>query len=623
MILNKKVIGISFQTFPHPKSLHKLNIPINGVLINMCFNPKGLSRGRKKRRRGISVEKSKKAVQNFAVGLLFFLGIKNILVSLPLKATQAFGHFYKTAIHPNGIVVHHTLSFLLGLLMLLLVYRLYKRVRLAWIFEVSALSITVILQLWRYHRFTVPIVIIELFVLIVLCISEQDFQRKSDPITVKKALGFIAVSVILLLINATVGVYLMKGHFKNIFDLGDALVSSVKLLILLDTNIIQATGKGAELYIISLISINWVCILSFMFLLLKPLIYTPIVTKHDRDQVRKLALTYGENPVSYLALENDKKFFFSSKVNGVCAYTIVNDVFIISGDVLCKTEDVKTFLFELLAYCNQNAYQIMLINVTDQFRNLYLAAGFCIVKYGEDACFELKNYNLSGGRVAKVRAAINHATKAGIIVTEYKPLSERNESIERQIHQITSEWLKRKGGYEMHFTMGGTGLSDPLDRRYFYAYDNNGAILGFVVFLPYLNGYLADVTRRKNDAPQGVLEKIIYEAFMQFKKEGITWGNMGLSPLYNVADTDKSTMTEKLFNYIYENLNNSYGFKQLHHAKEKYAPTHWIPRYLAYYPSSFSPKLAYVLVRCQIKQGLLQVLIGEVLPQKEKKKLSK
>lgn len=128
-------------------------------------------------------------------------------------------------------------------------------------------------------------------------------------------------------------------------------------------------------------------------------------------------------------------------------------------------------------------------------------------------------------------------------------------------------------------------------------------MLGFVVFLPYLNGYLADVTRRKNDAPQGVLEKIIYEAFMQFKEEGVAWGNMGLSPLYNVADHDKSTMTEKLFNYIYENLNNGYGFKQLHHAKEKYAPTHWIPRYLAYYPYPFSPKFAYALVRCQIKEG--------------------
>ena len=562
------------------------------------------------------MKNSKNVIQNLAVGLLILLGIKNILVAIPFKATQRFDHFYKIFIHPNEAVLHHTVSFLLGLLMLLLARQLYKRVRLAWMVEVGALALTLLFQLWRYHRFVIPIVIIELFVLIVLCVSQQDFHRKSDPLTVKKALGFISVSLILLLINATVGVYMMKGHLQNIHDVSDALISSVKLLVLLDTNVVQTTSKVAELYITSLIIINWVCILSFVFLLLKPLIYNPIITKYDRERVRGMTLAYGQNPVSYLALESDKRFFFARKVNGCCAYTIVNDVFIISGDVLCKPEDAKTLLLELIAYCNQNAYQIMLINVTDQFRDLYVEAGFSVVKYGEDACFELKNYTLAGGKVAKVRAAINHATKAGIKVIEYKPLTEKSDVIERQVQQITTEWLNHKGGYEMHFTMGGTGLADPLDRRYFYACDEEGKILGFVVFLPYLDGYLADVTRRRNDAPQGVLEKIIYEAFMQFKEGGTTWGNMGLSPLYNVADHDKSSMTERLFNYIYENLNSSYGFKQLHHAKEKYAPTHWVPRYLAYYPSPFSPKLAYALVRCQIKKGLLQVLLGELLPQR-------
>ena len=183
---------------------------------------------------------------------------------------------------------------------------------------------------------------------------------------------------------------------------------------------------------------------------------------------------------------------------------------------------------------------------------------------------------------------------------------------------ITEEWLKTKGGYEMQFTIGGTGLWEPLDRRYFYACDENGLILGFVVFLPYEDAYLADVTRRRNDAPQGVLEKIIYESFMQLKDEGIHWGNMGLSPLYNIADKDKSTFTEKLFAYIYENMNESYGFQKLHHAKEKYAPTHWIPRYLAFYPKPFSPRLALALVRCQNKTGISKIVLSEVFKKGDK-----
>lgn len=565
------------------------------------------------------MKKSKQIIQNFVIFLLVLLGIKNLLAGLPLRATQFFTHIYIKVIHPQAAVFHHTLSFLLGLLILLLAHRLYKRIRLAWIIEVVALILTVVLQIWKYHSFTVPIVILELFILLVLCFSYKDFQRKSDPITVKKSLGFIMVSVILLLINSTVGLYMIKGHFRNIHDVGDALANSVKLLVFLDTNVIQAKGKAAELYVASLIAINWVCIIASALLLLKPLVYDPVITKHDRERVRRLTVMYGQNPVSYLALENDKKYFFGSQVEGVCAYTVVQDVFIISGDIICQSDDALLFLHEILDYCKKNIYQILLINITDQFQKLYETVGLTVVKYGEDACFELADYNLSGGKVAKVRAAINHASKAGIEVKEYSPLATRNEEIEWQLQQITSEWLEHKGGYELHFTMGGTGLSDPLDRRYFYACDMNGVILGFVVFLPYTGGYLADVTRRKNNAPQGVLEKIIYDAFMQFKEEGIIWGNMGLSPLYNVADSDKATLTEKLFNYIYENLNNSYGFKNLHHAKEKYAPTHWIPRYLAYYPRPFSPKLAYALVRCQIKKGVFNMLLEELLPNRKEK----
>ncbi|HHV08792.1 MAG TPA: DUF2156 domain-containing protein [Clostridiales bacterium] len=404
----------------------------------------------------------------------------------------------------------------------------------------------------------------------------------------------------------------MRGSFRNIHDILDALWRSVQLLIFIDTNVIQSTSRAARLYTVVLVFINWTFIFASAVLLLKPLVYTPLVTRRDRGRVRSLVKKYGQNTIAYLALEHDKKYLFGIQVEGVCAYTVTGEVFVVCGDPIVKAEDARIFLQEILHFCGQNAYQLLLINVTGQFYDLYNEQGFGTVKFGEDAAFYLPEYNLAGGKIAKVRAAINHATKAGIIVSEYNPAAGRDLGIEKQIDGITSEWLKTKGGYEMHFMLGGTGLPEPLDRRYFIARDEAGTVLGFVVFLPYTDGYLADVTRRRSDAPQGVLEKIIYEAFMTFKEEGIKWGNLGMSPLYNVADSEKAKLPEKLFSYIYKNLNSSYGFQQLHHAKEKYAPTHWQPRYLAYFPKPFSPKLAYALIRCQIKEGAWQIVKGEL-----------
>ncbi len=554
----------------------------------------------------------KKITQNIAILLLVFMSLKNLLAALPLKFAHQFTQFYNTMIDPHVVAAHHMLSFLLGLLMLLMAYRLYKRIRTAWLVEIIVVTASLILQLGRHYSFTLPVVMIELFVLIVLSLSYKDFNRTADRMTVKKAFGFIAVSFALVLANAVFGTLLFREHLRNVHDFYDAVINSVKLLIFMDPNVFIAANKIGRVYVNSLILLNWFCIACSLVLLLEPLVYSPVSQKHEQKLLRNLVLRYGQNPMSYLAMEKDKRYFFGSKVRGVCAYQLVRKVFVACGDLICREKDAFSFLNEILSFCNQNGYHIIFLNITDHYRELYQAAGFGVVKYGEDACFRLAEYNLAGGKIAKVRAAVNHATKAGITVEEYCPVQKRDAEIERQIREISEEWLALKEIGEMKFMLGGIGLDNPMDRRYFYAKDAGGKLLGFVVFLPYRAGkaYLADVTRRRKDAPQGVLEKIIYEAFMKMKEEGVLWGNLGLSPLYRVAEGDRAALTEKLFEYIYENMNSIYHFKALHHAKEKYAPTDWKPRYLAYRPKIFLPNFAYAVVRVQMPCGVTKMLFS-------------
>jgi len=97
---------------------------------------------------------------------------------------------------------------------------------------------------------------------------------------------------------------------------------------------------------------------------------------------------------------------------------------------------------------------------------------------------------------------------------------------------------------------------------------------------------------------------------MTFKEEGVEWGNMGLVPLANVREENtKAKITTRLFEFVYENLNDAYGFKPLHHAKDKYAPTHWMSRYLVYYPRIFTPQIAYAIVKIQNPKGLKDYIL--------------
>ena len=92
---------------------------------------------------------------------------------------------------------------------------------------------------------------------------------------------------------------------------------------------------------------------------------------------------------------------------------------------------------------------------------------------------------------------INHATKAGVTVHEYKVLEKRDPALDREFDRITDEWLDGKKSGMLQFTMGTVGLEDPMDKRYFYALDSGGKMVAFIVFVPFLgkNGYMADVTR--------------------------------------------------------------------------------------------------------------------------------
>lgn len=199
-----------------------------------------------------------------------------------------------------------------------------------------------------------------------------------------------------------------------------------------------------------------------------------------------------------------------------------------------------------------------------------------------------------------MRMNINHAAKAGVTVSEHRPLEKRDPEIEQAFDRVTDEWLGQKKSSLLSFTMGTAGLENPMGKRYFYARDKDNQIVAFIVFVPFLgkDGYMADVTRHGNGAPGGVMETIIYEAFQVFKNEGIHYGSLGVAPFAGLDD-EKAEPVEKLLRFVYDHLNECYGFKDLYRAKEKYSPTEWIPAYYIYLPKFPTPDMFYAVVKIQ------------------------
>jgi phosphatidylglycerol lysyltransferase len=469
------------------------------------------------------------------------------------------------------------------------------------------------LHLLKFHRLSI-IIFIEFLILLVLLLFRKSFHRKANPITLKLGISLSLFSILLVLLNTVISLFLIKRHFSGIATLMDSLKLSIKVLYMMDLSVAEPRSYFAIVFLRSAIILNWAVIISALFLILNPLIYQPLITKNDREKVRQLLKLYGQNPISYVAIEDDKKYFFGSTVQGAIAYTLVGNVAICAGDPLCEEECMTLFLSEFMIYCKQNGLQVCFCQITQRLIGPFKSLGFGVAKYGEECMFDLNKHTLDGSEASRIRQALRRADKLGIKVFEYKPLDERNRDLERQITLASDEWLKSKKSSEMKFMLGSVSLENPLDRRYFIALDTQGDVQGFIVFVPFCGGegYMADVTRRKTKAPFGVMEKLTIESFEIMKKESVKWGSLGLAPLYNVKNDTEASVINNALNYVYENLNSFYGFKTLCQYKKKYVPTSWEPRYLTFYPKMLTPQVAYAIIKSQNPNGVSEYIFSNI-----------
>ena len=133
----------------------------------------------------------------------------------------------------------------------------------------------------------------------------------------------------------------------------------------------------------------------------------PGKTASDLQHARTLLNLYSQNPCSYLTLEDDKILYFGKQVDGVIPYGIVGDTVVVNGDPICKDEDFPKLLDEFKEFCLKSAHKLFILSITDHFLGEYKRQGFGTVKCGEEARFELSDYEISGKKGAKMRMNIN------------------------------------------------------------------------------------------------------------------------------------------------------------------------------------------------------------------------
>lgn len=507
------------------------------------------------------------------------------------------------------------LSTLAGFFLLLLGWGLWKKMRSAWIISFFLLAFTSLLHFYRLGIFSGETLLS--IVMTSILLAEKDyFHRLSHPVYMKLGLTLGAFSVIFPLFYGTLGFFHLKKQFQGINDLSDAFAHTVSLITTWESAAVSPLTKEALYFTWSVIFIGTVCLLTALWLLLRPYLVNPLITRLDRAKVRHLVLEHAHNPISYLAIEKDKKYFFSQQIAGVIAYVQYFDVAVVAGDPICEQKNASLLLNEFTQFCQEQSWDICFTMLTENHLPLLNQLGYKFFKYGEEAMFDLQSYNLQGSKTAKIRQARNHCLRLSLTVKEHFPLLDTNEEINHQIEEVSKQWLKMKKSSELSFLLGSLSLDTPLDRKYFIAQSPEGRVEAFLVCLPFAQGkgYYLDMTRRREDAPTGVMEFLVTEAFTLLKAEGVSYASLGLAPLANLEQStgDEQKFVLRGLELIYEHLNRFYHFKPLYKYKAKYNPSTWQSRYLAYYPPYFNFKIAHAILKAQNPRGIKDFLLHQI-----------
>ena len=126
-------------------------------------------------------------------------------------------------------------------------------------------------------------------------------------------------------------------------------------------------------------------------------------------------------------------------------------------------------------------------------------------------------------------------------------------------------------------------------RRLFAALDQTGIVLAYVSFSPVYgarSGWLHDLSRRRPDAPPGVLELIVVTAIETFLAEQASHLHFGftpftnLSPEYEVAGA--SRVTAHILQFLAKHGSAIYPAASQLAYKEKWGPDLVQPEYIAF-----------------------------------------
>jgi phosphatidylglycerol lysyltransferase len=496
--------------------------------------------------------------------------------------------------------------FLMSVLLFLLASGLSRGKRLAWQITIAGLLLAPILHLGRSVIW--PQALVNLALVGFLFWHRRYFVVKSDPRSLRAALIVCPLLAAALMIFGAVRLHALHKHTWGDHTWMGCVQASGELVITHHTNTQEAITPRAQNLFSILRTGGTVIALSGLVLILRPVLLGRLTRFEHWEKTQKLIAEYGEDSVDPYALLRDKSYFFTSNGRSVVPYVLSGSLAVALASPIGPRGQRPVAIVEFASFCRSQDWEPVFYGIAEESISYYEDAGFSVFKIGEEARIRAEDFHLKGREFQNLRTASNMASKQKIEFSWYDASRQVDEVLERQLAEISRQWLDNKKAREMSFDMGSFSIDDIRQNGAAVAFDSLRHPLGFATWRSFAQGRgrALDLMRSLPGA-RNVMDFVLIQSILHFRARGINDISLGGAPLAN-ADTEPAVRQaeDKMVQFLFENLSRIYGCKSLFEFKRKYRPE-WRGRYVAYHRGAHLPLVGPALVRVHAPGGIWQL----------------
>jgi lysylphosphatidylglycerol synthetase-like protein (DUF2156 family) len=425
------------------------------------------------------------------------------------------------------------------------------------------------------------------------------FLAPSDPPSLRRGEKALALLPAVLVAYGVAGFFILRTQFSQHYGPVTALKDVATRVAFLSPDGIGPLSKRAEWFLASIPLLGWGGLVYSVTILLRGAV-GPRTLPEDRETARAILASHGRGSTSYMTLWDGNSLFFDARRECYIAYRVSSRVAIALGDPVGPEQDWKAVIGAFASFTREKGWDHAFYSSTPRGLAFYRAAGYHVLRIGEDAVIELRGLEFKGKQWQRLRTAMHRAEREGVTFEMYEG-GTVPPSVRSQLDSISEEWVAQKKLPQMGFTQGRMSDVDDPEINVAAAVDGTGRVHAFVDWLPIhgRHGWVIDLMRRRSDAMVGVMDFLIGMSLLAFKERGYEMASLSVAPLAALDREEDPSRLQKVVARVYERFDAYYSFKSLFAFKDKFQPR-WEGVYLAYTDPLRLPAISMALLRAYL-----------------------